>query len=178
MTNCMTEEPRLSSIPFGVFNDESADKLHNTPELEKRKWLYVNFQTYTMERFYLKSHWGIRTMRDSHFMTFVGEAKPIEEYFRDIAEHRYVLCPDGNGIDCFRTWEALYLGSIPIVKRSRVTEQFSDLPILIVDDLFNITHDQLLEKHEEILLKKDNLEKAKLSYWNKIFKESRNESCD
>ena len=178
MTNCMTEEPRLSGIPFGVFNDESADKLCNTPELEKRKWLYVNFQTYTMERFYLKAHWGSRQLKDMNFMTFVAEAKPIEEYFKDIAAHRYVLCPDGNGIDCFRTWETLYLGSIPIVKRSRTTEQFADLPILLVDDLFNITIELLEEKYEEILLKKDNLDKIKLSYWNKIFKESRNENCD
>jgi len=178
MTNCMAGEPRLSSIPFGILNDESADKICSTPEVEKRKWLYVNFHTYTMERFFLKSHWSSRQITDEHFMTFIAEAKPVEEYFKDISEHHYVLCPDGNGIDCFRTWEALYLGSIPIVKRSRVTEQFADLPVLIVDDLFNITHKSLLEKHEEVLSKKDNLEKVKLSYWNKIFKESRNESCD
>jgi len=178
MVNCMTEEPRIFGIPFGILSDELADKLCETPKTEKTKWLYANFQTYTMERFYLKSHWGSRQLTDDHFMTFVGEAKEVEEYFKDISEHRYVICPDGNGIDCFRTWETIYLGSIPIVKRSRTTEQFSDLPILIVDDLFNITLELLEEKYDEILLKKDNLEKVKLSYWNKIFKESRNESCD
>jgi len=178
MTNCMTDEPgHLTGIPFGIFNDEAADKIIETPQLEKKNWLYVNFQTYTLERFYLKSHFGARS-ESQDWITFFIEAKPIEDYFRDISEHRYVMCPDGNGIDCFRTWETIYLGSIPIVKRSRVTEQFSDLPILIVDDLFSVTLETLEEKYEEILLKKDNLDKAKLSYWTKIFKESKNENCN
>ena len=178
MTNCMTEEPgHLICIPFGILDDEAADKLVQTPQLDKKNWLYANFQTYTLERFYLKSQLGAKSMSQD-WITFVSEAKPIEEYFRDISEHRYVMCPDGNGIDCFRTWETLYLGSIPIVKRSRVTEQFSDLPMLIVDDLFSVTLEMLEEKYEEILLKKDNLDKAKLSYWTKIFKESKDENCN
>ena len=178
MTNCMTDEPgHLTGVPFGIFNEEAADKIVETPQLEKKSWLYANFQTYTLERFYLKSQLGARS-ESQDWITFFNEAKPIEDYFRDISEHRYVMCPDGNGIDCFRTWETIYLGSIPIVKRSRVTEQLSDLPVLIVDDLFSVTLEMLEEKYEEILLKKDNLDKAKLSYWTKIFKESKNENCN
>lgn len=177
MTNCMTDEPHISGIPFGVLDDESADKLCEIPAMDKTGWLYVNFQTYTLERFYLKGSLGSQAS-SCEWMTFVAAAKSIEDYFKDIAQHRYVICPDGNGVDCFRTWESLYLGSIPIVKRSRTTEQFSDLPILLVDDLFSITIELLEEKYEEILLKKDNLEQAKLSYWKNIFKESKNENCN
>ena len=177
VVNCMVTEPKVSGIPFGVLDCETADSLCNVKRAEKREWLYINFYSYTLERSYLIDHWSRQT-EDMHFTTFVGKPKPVEEYFRDMSEHRYTFCPDGNGVDCFRTWEALYLGSIPIVKRSRTTEQFADLPILIVDDLFNITLSLLEEKYEEILLKKDNLDKIKLSYWNKIFKESRNENCD
>jgi hypothetical protein len=67
----------------------------------------------------------------------------------------YVLSPPGNGIDCHRTWEALFLGSIPIVKKSfwpfdklqigaKVIEDWSEVEMIsipekreIVDDFFN-----------------------------------------
>ena len=42
--------------------------------------------------------------------------KDIEEYERDLLTSNFVLCPEGNGIDTHRVWEALYSGSIPIVR--------------------------------------------------------------
>jgi len=50
------------------------------------------------------------------------------------AGHAFVISPRGNGLDCHRTWEALLLRSIPIVKRSTLDELHSDFPIAIVDD--------------------------------------------
>lgn len=57
---------------------------------------------------------------------------------------RFVMSPPGNGIDCHRTWEALYCGAIPIVKLSQHTEAFTDLPILTVED-WSILSDALLD---------------------------------
>lgn len=44
----------------------------------------------------------------------------------------FVPSPAGNGIDCHRTWEALYLGAVPVVLRS---EYFGERnwPVLVVD---------------------------------------------
>ena len=52
----------------------------------------------------------------------------------------FVPSPAGNGIDCHRTWEALYLGAVPVVLR---TEYFgeSNWPVLVVD-----SWSELLEK--------------------------------
>lgn len=55
-------------------------------------------------------------------------------YYSAIASHRFVLSPEGNGVDCYRTWEALYLGAIPIVMSSPVTSSFADLPILFTEN--------------------------------------------
>lgn len=45
--------------------------------------------------------------------------KPItpKRYRELVANSKYVISPPGNGIDCHRTWESLFLGSVPIVKR-------------------------------------------------------------
>jgi hypothetical protein len=40
-----------------------------------------------------------------------------KNYRKLLSSSKYVLSPPGNGPDCHRTWEALYLGAIPIVKR-------------------------------------------------------------
>jgi hypothetical protein len=55
--------------------------------------------------------------------------------YRDlVANSRYVLSPPGNGVDCHRTWEAMYLGAIPIVLERFWPFQHLDLPVLIVKD--------------------------------------------
>ena len=36
----------------------------------------------------------------------------LESYFEALAAFHFVLSPRGNGLDCFRTWEALALGTV------------------------------------------------------------------
>ena len=46
------------------------------------------------------------------------EAKPYDymTYLKYLADHRFVLCPRGNGVDSHRLWETLYLGRQPILE--------------------------------------------------------------
>jgi len=63
------------------------------------------------------------------------------EYRRALSESKFVLSPAGNGFDCHRTWEAMYLGAIPIVKREFWPFVAINLPVLQVDeweDLLNL----------------------------------------
>lgn len=39
-----------------------------------------------------------------------------------LAKYKYCLCPEGNGVDTHRLWEALYLDCIPIVKNTPFTK--------------------------------------------------------
>ncbi len=57
----------------------------------------------------------------------------------------FVPSPAGNGIDCHRTWEALYLGAVPVVLRSEYFGE-SDWPVLLVD-----SWSELLEKKDNEL---------------------------
>jgi hypothetical protein len=50
------------------------------------------------------------------------------------SEFMFVVSPEGIGMDCHRTWEAIVLGCVPIVKRSAVTTLFIDLPVLVVNE--------------------------------------------
>ena len=81
--------------------------------------------------------------------------------------YSFVLSPHGNGLDCHRTWEALALGCIPIVKTSPLDSLYNDLPILIVKEWSDVTQELLNKTIEEYKTKQFNLEKLKLNYWIK-----------
>ena len=56
-------------------------------------------------------------------------------YREQLAQYRFVASPEGNGLDCHRTWEAMYLGVVPIVRRSVAMDEFAALgmPLLVID---------------------------------------------
>jgi hypothetical protein len=49
----------------------------------------------------------------------------FEKYLTTLASYKYAICPPGNGVDCHRIWECLYLGVIPILLHSVFSEQLS-----------------------------------------------------
>lgn len=63
----------------------------------------------------------------------------IADYHQELLASRYVLSPPGNGFDCHRTWEAIYLGCIPIVKREFWPFCHLKLPVLVLDDWSDIS---------------------------------------
>ena len=72
-----------------------------------------------------------------------------------LATYGFVASPPGNGLDTHRTWEAMYLGCIPIVLRSQMTEVFQGLglPLWIVDsygDLESYDARNLEEKYRDL----------------------------
>ena len=60
---------------------------------------------------------------------------PFVDYIKKLSNYEFSICPPGNGVDCHRIWECLYMKVVPICKRSFLTEHFSKLfPIIILDD--------------------------------------------
>lgn len=63
------------------------------------------------------------------------ESLDYSSYLKDLNNYKFLVSPEGNGIDCHRTWEALYLKVIPIVDRNPVTEFYSKyFPMVLVDN--------------------------------------------
>jgi hypothetical protein len=84
-------------------------------------------------------------------------------------EYAFVLSPCGMGIDCHRTWEALALGCIPIVKSSLIDSIYDGLPVLIVDNWSDITFQLLNNTIIEFKYKVFSMKKLSLEHWmNKI----------
>lgn len=83
--------------------------------------------------------------------------------------YKFVVSPRGAGEDCHRTWEALYIGCIPIVLSSNLDELYKDLPILVVESWDIITLPFLEKNYREIQENQRNdlynMRKITLEYW-------------
>ena len=128
--------------------------------------VYLNFNvdTYPTERQFLYSSLG-----KEPWVTTKANVN-WKEYYSDIVSHKFVVSPRGNGVDCHRTWEALYLRTIPIVRRSTHMEEFKDLPILYISDWREVTEKFLMDSYDEMAARHYNLSKMKLSYWKERIK--------
>jgi hypothetical protein len=89
--------------------------------------------------------------------------------FENQIKYAFVLSPHGNGLDCHRTWEALCIGSIPIVKTSPLDSLFDDLPVLIVKKWSDVNIDLLNNTINEFKNKQFNYDKLLLKYWTDKF---------
>lgn len=130
--NPVIEHPKLRARPIGVV---SPCWPNGDPELlrdarpasrSKRRLFHVAFtvESNPFERAYCLAQTRL-TLQPPVFGA---------EYFHDLASSYFCISPKGAGIDCCRTWEALAVGTIPVVTRSVVTEQHRDFPLVVLDD--------------------------------------------
>ncbi len=94
---------------------------------------------------------GIRQMFMDKLWTTVDTTRvEYNEFLENLSNHKFMLCPRGNAIDCHRNWEVLYMRRVPVMKRHPYLEElFKDYPVLFVDDYSEVT--------EELLKASDNL---------------------
>ena len=87
--------------------------------------------------------------------------------------YAFVISPHGGGLDCHRTWEALVLGCIPIVKTSGLDSLYTDLPVLIVKEWSDINETLLQNTIIEFKNKQFNYDRLLLSYWMNLINEKK-----
>jgi hypothetical protein len=98
---------------------------------------------------------------------FVQGYQRREDAWMNQMEYAFVCSPSGGGLDCHRTWEALVLGCVPIVKSSGMDRVFEGLPVWIVGDWHEVTLEACLAKKEEFAGKIYDYQRLGLEYWIK-----------
>lgn len=184
--NCYHE--KLTCIPIGLERKRwfpelrkqgtlrsmqlSEEHINNHP----KKLCYANFSIDTNNIKRLNCYNNLHRINCTNKVkSVVDQHQPFNymEYLSDIHNHNFVICPEGNGIDTHRMWEAMYMARIPIVIRNHVTESFSDMPILFLDKWEDLSNELLLDCLDYIYSKENNtlnLEKLNREYWkNRIY---------
>jgi len=170
-------DDRLESLPIGLENSrwfphiQKQNKILNKLNIEKNIYnlIYMNHNINTNMKERSEVY---NILKNKNFVTtqMSSNGNNYENYIDNVYNHKFVICPEGNGIDTHRKWETLYLNSIPIEKRIINSSFYEDLPICLVDDWEEINEDFLDNEYERIINIKWNFDKLKMSYWLKKIK--------
>lgn len=171
-TNVVEGSTRLTPIPVGIENSyrnnngvlaDFIDFRNGQPGVRRDNMVTANFNPATN----LTARGPlVQALSDSRFGWDSSRISP-REYRRRVVDSRFVLSPPGNGIDCHRTWEAIYLGAVPVVLRSLTPQMFvEDLPILAVDhfsDFLGLADSQMMSHFDRV--RRTSSEKAFMPHW-------------
>lgn len=198
------EHDKMSCIPIGLnFNGQYKSMLeflqlkneneeNEENKKKERKLLCFNCSLYTSEE-----RVKLKGIIETRFSNFCDQLQPIpfkkiyyipsfiegririretdKRCYEEWGNYKYILSPQGAGLDCHRTWEAIMIGIIPIVKSSSIDEIYNELPVLIIKDWNELSVELLNNKFEEINKcrgeKMYNFERLYIKYWvNKMEK--------
>jgi len=136
---------KLVALPIGIANDQwlhgNTSSIIENMNPVKTKLVYCNFNIATNI-----------PKRTQCYNTMVSKQIPIEptvpvrEYHRTLAQYKFCICPQGNGFDTHRLWEALYLRCIPIVLRSShidILRTQLNIPAVVLDSWDELDIDRL-----------------------------------
>jgi hypothetical protein len=164
--NAYLEHDKLFALPIGLGNQQYShgnikllDEIKNA-NYQKEFLVYKNFD--------ISSNPYRRSLIDSITTSnkiFMSKNTNIKPYFETIAKSAFCICPPGNGNDCHRIWECLYLKTIPIIEKNSWFEQFKHLPILLTEDWNDIKIETLRDKFFQMQHLDFNIEELKLNYW-------------
>ncbi len=163
--NAMSNDPKIVPIPIGIENQfeckrsghgipfterynkkyEIINNLLKNKKEEPTKFIYSNFSTHTnpKQRESLK-----KISIESTFITWSEPNLSYKNLYKEIFDHKMVLCPVGNGLDTHRLWETLYCNRIPItikIKNYKLYELYSKFPIIVLNDMKELSDQKHIE---------------------------------
>ena len=127
------------AIPIGLENanifrngfskDYLKDSRKNQTDWVNRPFeIYISFNELTNLKYRsnIKSHFKF----SKHILAPEKFEEP-NDYRKSLLSSKFVVSPPGNGPDCHRTWESVYLGAVPIVL-NKFWNFDPDLPVVTV----------------------------------------------
>ncbi len=165
--NCNVKHLDITAIPIGVNTIQGASMMLERVREEPRDWCDDHR---IFSRFNVNKETGERHKAhdnaNSEIQLIIKHQIGADEFYRHIANHQFTLSPSGNGPDCLRTWETLYLGRIPIVTDCPAMRHFDDMPIAYAPKNYQFTNEWLNEQEQN--MKSKSLERSKFTYWQRV----------
>jgi hypothetical protein len=181
--NAISKNPIIEPLPLGIENKiENIRKGHGVGYFErvKEKEFLLNRDSNVIPEKFIYSNFNLNTnysqriiykniSKNTNHIDWEENNLTLENFFNKILDYKMILCPIGNGIDTHRLWETLYSDRIPIIVKHgeyKIYELYEKLPIIILDNINQLTDkDYIQNKYEE--LTKNKFDKSILTflYW-------------
>lgn len=182
--NCESKNTNLIPIPLGIENYIECNVPNHGVFWEaglKKKKIFetlINSEptSFIYSNFNLETNYGHRKKVHDHCndLPFVTKKSPnlnLNDYYKDILNHKAIICPAGNGVDTHRLWETLYCGRIPITIRLgdfKIYDLYNQLPIIILNNIDELFDEQSIKlKIEDKQEMNFNSEILDYGFWEK-----------
>jgi hypothetical protein len=145
--NCdlLAPHPKFEPIPLGFADahwpqgDQAAMiRVHRRmlPVADKQLRAHASFHLNLSHQ----DRYGVwEKLRRNPNVAFEPRRIPPELLWIRHVNYAFEICPRGNGLDRHRTWEALLLRTIPIVRTSTLDPIYEGFPVVIIRDWEEIT---------------------------------------
>jgi hypothetical protein len=147
--NVCIEHDKLYPIPIGIANSmwpHGNLNLFTSQGISKPNNVYFNFNITTNEQ---KRSECYAALKDK--LSFIPRIPPEQNIDR-LSTYKFCVCPEGNGVDSHRIWEALYTHAIPIVIDSpfiRILKNHLNVPMVVLNTWAELDVSKLNYKNED-----------------------------
>jgi len=123
---------KIYMVPIGIANSQwehGTNNFRSHIDIEKKNDVYFNFNINTN---YDKRYGCYEVLRTR--LKWLENVTPRENIER-LAQYKFCICPEGNGFDTHRLWEALYVKTVPIVLKSEYSQILAkyNVPMVVLE---------------------------------------------
>lgn len=167
--NLCFEHEKLYFVPIGFANSMWP---HGNIHIFKHNFFTYNLTTKTKKVYF---NFNINNNVEKRIVCYescrkkiywLKNVSPYDNLTR-LQKYEFCICPEGNGVDTHRLWEALYVKTVPIVIDSEFTRILKkhNVPMIILDkwtdlDITNLNYNDYNFDHPEF---------QKISHFYKLF---------
>jgi hypothetical protein len=142
--NCIFTNSKVSILPIGLANSQwnhgnipLFNKIEEYSSIKKND-IFCSFKIDTNREKRLNCFESCQNNKITNI-----SYNTQEEYLFNLATSKYAICPEGNGLDTHRFWEALYYKTIPICIKNNLVIKIKNegIPCILLnswDELSNI----------------------------------------
>ena len=175
------DHEKLKYFPIGFdfhtnhdIENELVFMLHSALKLKEKNETHVFFDSHVNISNISRIH-IFQMFIDNPNFKFIKNRMPFTSITNIYNQFLFVISPEGNGLDCHRTWELFLAGCIVIKKSGPLDNMFieNDLPVVIIDDLDTLNDDlpnklkQWKEQFIEFTDIRHIYERLRFEYWLK-----------
>lgn len=161
MLNCLMTHPKVVSYPGGLCHNETSDDILRSVRTTSVKresnkilcvWRDRNFNV-CGDQYITRASVEAFVKQHPDVFDWVDATLDTESFYMLLSTYKFVLCPVGNGVDpCPKAFEAMIVKTVPIMLRTRNTEEvYASLPALVVDTFDELVHMSTLSEVYERL---------------------------
>lgn len=181
--NVNYDHPDLIPIPIGLENHDGPSKgmftdfnfwttnYNFNESYKKTNLLYCNFNP---DNHPDRKNWILK-LTENGFNVHTNKTTYLE-HLNNLKNSLFCVSPRGNGIDCHRTWEALYFDCIPILSEHLIYDKL-DYKFIQIKDPKEITVDFLLKSIKKNTIDKTDKNKLLILHWHNIIYEFIDSDC-